>query len=172
MTKLTPTDVMTVIENIMRDVSQAKRANHVAAIKDVAQSLGLDPKNYDFFGYNVARWPSNLQRQETEIRFHVDFAHGDNPDHRLYGATFEEVRALLRYTPASCRVAFNTAKDSRVDRTGRRQTKLGPCIITKLPEVINAADYPHMLRLADKQAELAPKVDARGRKSYAKGNRY
>lgn len=143
--------IIDIIETLMRNVSQAKRKDLQPELQRLSELLGRSPNTLDYLMHNVANWPSSRGRQATEIRYHVDFSHGERPDHRLYGATFEEVRALLRYTPASCKVAFGTG-GGKVDRT-KRSTRLGPCIITKLPEAVNAADYPQMLRLKDKEDE-------------------
>src|SRR3546814_15714858 len=76
-------------------------------------------------------------------RYAVDFGHGDRPDHRNFAAMFEQVRKLLNYTKDSCKVAFGTAK-GRIDRT-QRATKLGPCVITRLPHPIELKDFPDVL---------------------------
>lgn len=156
--------VMSLIEQIMRDVPQAKREKHVAKIKEVATQLELDASQYDFFKYNVTRWPRSTERHKTEIRFHVDFAFGDNPDHQLYGATFEEVRALLGYSPESCRVAFNSVRGNKVERISR-PTRLGPCVVTKLAHAVDPARHPGMKRLSDREA-------ARALKGWRRGNKY
>lgn len=156
--------VMWLIESIMRDVPQSKRVQHVEKIKELAESFGMDPERYNFFKFNVSRWPAAELRRTTEIRYHVDFAHGEHPDHRLYGATFEEVRALLNYTPESCRVAFNTSRGNRVERV-KKPTRLGPCVITKLPYAVSPGDYPNMRRLSDRAQD-------RLKVGRIKGNKY
>lgn len=164
--------IIDLIETLMRNVSQAKRKELQPELQRLSELLGRSPNTLDYLMYNVANWPSSRGRQATEIRYHVDFGHGDHPDHRLYGATFEEIRALLRYTPASCKVAFGTG-GGKVDRT-KRPTRLGACIITKLPEVVNAADYPQMLRLSDKETERQAShvPSTRARKTRLSGNKY
>lgn len=165
--------LMNEVLELVRDLPQAKRYAHVERVKSIAQELGLKPDDFEFVKLNVARWPDRANRRSTEIRFSVDFGYGDRADHRLYGATFDEVAKLLRYTPESCRVAFTTAKQGRVDRTGTRQTKLGPCVVTKLPQAVNPADYPTMRRLQDREADLfARPAPAGGKKSYVRGNKY
>lgn len=165
--------LMNEVLELVRDLPQAKRYAHVERVKSIAQELGLKPDDFEFVKLNVARWPDRANRRSTEIRFGVDFGYGDRPDHRLYGATFDEVAKLLRYTPESCRVAFTTAKQGRVDRTGTRQTRLGPCVVTKLPQAINPADYPTMRRLQDRELDLFPPAKVVGGKPVRwKGNKY
>lgn len=166
-------ELMNEVLELIRDLPQAKRYAHVERVKSIAEKLGLKPEEFEFVKLNVARWPDRANRRSTEIRFGVDFAYGDQPDHRLYGATFDEVAKLLRYTPESCRVAFTTAKQGRVDRTGTRQTRLGPCVVTKLPQAINPADYPTMRRLQDRENDLfAPATTTGGKRLRFKGNKY
>lgn len=166
-------EVMNKVVELMRGLTQAKRSENLQLAREIAEGLGLNPADYDFLKLNVSKWPANLSRDSTEIRYGVDFGYGEQPDHRLYGATFDEVAKLLRYTPQSCRVSFNTAKNNKIDRTGRRQTRLGPCVVTKLSEVINPADYPTMRRLSDRENDLfQPATTAGGKRLRFKGNKY
>lgn len=166
-------ELMGEVLELVRDLQQAKRLAHVERVKAIAKSLGLEPADYEFVKLNVAKWPDRANRRSQEIRFGVDFGYGEQPDHQLYGATFDEVARLLRYTPESCRVAFTTAQNNRVDRTGKRQTKLGPCVITKLESAVAVSDYPHMRRLKDREEQLnGPAQAVGGKKSYARGNKY
>lgn len=151
--------IMGELTDVVRDLSQANRKAHLSRLKVIAQLLGLDPEDYNYFARNVAEWPDRLFRDSTEIKYLVDFGYADPPDHRLYGATFEEVCKLLRYTPGSCRVAFSTKPDKRVDRS-QRGTKLGKCMITRLPDVVNPDDYPQMRRLKDREVDLFPPKSA------------
>lgn len=165
-------ELMSEVLELVRDLPQAKRYIHAERVKSIAERLGLKPEDYEFVKLNVSKWPSRANRNSTEIRFGVDFGYGDEPDHRLYGATFDEVAKLLRYTPESCRVAFTTAKQGRVDRS-TRGTRLGPCIITKLPQAVDPADYPTMRRLKDREDDrLGERTIIGGRVMQFRGNKY
>lgn len=164
--------VMGDVLELVRDLPQAKRLLQVDRVKAIAEALGLEPAEFEFVRLNVSRWPDRANRHASEIRYGVDFGYGDRPDYQLYGATFNEVAKLLRYTPESCRVAFNVAARNRVDRTGKKQTRLGPCVITKFDSVIDPAEYPTMRRLSDREQDLQQVQSGPRLAKRAKGNKY
>lgn len=163
--------IMDEVVELARELTQAKRQNNLSRFKSIAALLGLAPEQFDYLKHNVAQWPDRLSRGSTELRYLVDFGHGDQPDYSNYLATFDEVAKLLRYTPGSCKVAFNSSPNRQVDRR-RRPTKLGPCIITRLPEALSpslAIDHGAK-RLSERDSIVNP-VN-KGAARHAKGNKY
>lgn len=164
--------IMGELVEVARALSQTKRKENLVHFKSIAILLGLDPEQYNYLARNVAAWPDRLARDSTELKYLVDFAYDNPPDHGNYVATFEEVAKLLKYTPGSCRVAFNSSPDKKVDRT-RRPTRLGPCMVIRLDEPVDPA-HPQVKRLSERE-ELKfpkPKVDAKGRVLRARGRAY
>lgn len=174
------TELVEALERIARELTGSKRLQLKDEFALLSEQLGLDPDLTRHLSWPLPSWPSRGENSITRddvYRYAVDFGHGDRPDHRNFAATFEQVRKLLNYTKDSCKVAFGTAK-GRIDRT-QRATKLGPCIITRLPHPIELKDFPDVLPFQvklDEQGDGKPqvKVDAQGRKRVVPrhGNRY
>lgn len=162
--------IMSEVVELMRDMTHARRRDQLDRCKSIATALGLDPKRYDFLALNVARWPDRVARDSNELRYLVDFDHGDTPDARVFLATFDEVCKLLKYTTGSCRVAFNTNAKHQVDRT-RRATAYGPCVVTKLDQPVDLSTMPHAHRLTEKSN--LRQLNGKGSPTpYARGNKY
>ena len=156
------------LEEIARAISLMRRKELRSTFASLASKLGLQPGDVSHLTQPAAAWPrraESLKARGDELRYRVDFSYGDNPDHRPFVASFEEVRALLSYTRDSCKVAFGTNRGvvDRSGQTGRKTTRLGPCVITRLPEPINLSEHPGVLRLDVKAAELNPKRQLGGR---------
>lgn len=168
------------LESLARDLPGGKRLAHKADFELLSEALGLEPTRTKHLSWPLPSWPSRGESSVTRddaYRYAVDFGYGDRPDHRNFAATFEQVRKLLNYTRDSCKVAFGTAK-GRIDRT-QRPTKLGPCVITRLPHVIELKNFPDVLPFQVKldeapQAGTKVIVDDAGRKRVKPrhGNRY
>lgn len=162
------------LEALAHAIPLVKRKDLGEVFNSLATNLGLTPREVQHLTWPAPSWPSRGEASlsnDDVFRYLVDFAHGDRPDHRDYIATFEEVRKLLKYTRDSCKVAFGTNR-GKIDRT-QRPTKLGPCIITRLPTKIDPADYPRARRLSDRELELFPPAKVVGGKVMRyTGNRY
>lgn len=152
---------------LVRELPQSKRREQLPRVKRIATLLGKDAEQLNYVAANVARWPDRLGANNTELRYLVDFDHGDRPDPRPYLATFNEVTRLLRYTDASCKVAFNSSQNHLVDRT-RRPTRLGPCVVTKLSSPVPSDRIGNAGRLDEREAMLR----STGAAKHAKGNKY
>jgi hypothetical protein len=125
-------DVLSHLDAILREVSLENRIARKVSIEALLTALGLDPKLYGYFFKRVSYWPAALNR-DSDLRYVVDFDHGDTPEPGHWLASFEEVRALLKYTPGSMKVAFGAGR-GKVERV-RKPTKLGACVIYRLTEV-------------------------------------
>lgn len=168
------------LEALAHAIPLAKRKELGEHFNRLGAACGLAAEALRHLTWPTPSWPSRGENSVTRddvYRYAVDFGHGDRPDHRNFAATFEQVRKLLNYTKDSCKVAFGTAK-GRIDRT-QRATKLGPCVITRLPHPIELKDFPDVLPFQvklDEQGDgkLQVKVDAQGRKRVVPrhGNRY
>lgn len=152
---------------LVRELPQAKRREQLPRVKRIATMLDKDAEGLNYVASNLSRWPNRLKANEVELRYLVDFDHGDRPDPRPYLATFNEVARLLRYTDNSCKVAFNSNPEHAVDRR-RRPTRLGPCIVTKLDDEVLPEQAGAAGRLSDREAVLR----AKGPAKHARGNKY
>lgn len=166
-------DRLTDLEALAHAIPLAKRRELGEVFSRLADNLGLSGDDVKHLTWPTPSWPnrgeSSLTRKDA-LRYLVDFNYGESPDARNYLATFDEVCRLLKYTPGSCKVAFGTGR-GKVDRT-TRATRLGPCMIMRLPDVVDITKHPGTLRLADREASLFAAKPAGGRKSYARGNKY
>ncbi len=161
------------LETLAHAIPLAKRKELGDVFNRLAEQLELTADDVKHLVWPTPSWPSrgesSLARTDA-LRYLVDFGYGDQPDHRNYLASFDEVAKLLRYTPGSCKVAFGTGK-GKVDRT-QRPTRLGPCVIHRLPAAVDAEKYPDALRLRDRELDLFPPARPDGRKTYVRGNKY
>ena len=166
-------EVVEALERISRELMGSKRRELEPEFKLLSDALGLDPSLTKHLSWPLPSWPKRgeaASSKDDALRYLVDFGYGDQPDHRNYLASFEEVRQLLRYTRDSCKVAFGTGR-GKVDRT-QRPTRLGPCVIHRLPLAVDVEKYPDALRLSDRELELFPPARPDGRKTYVRGNKY
>ena len=162
------------LEALAHGIPLAKRRELGDVFNRLAASLQLSSEEVKHLTWPTPSWPSRGESSLTRadaFRYLVDFGYGDRPDHRNYLATFEEVRRLLKYTVGSCKVAFGTGK-GKVDRT-ERATRLGPCVIHRLPDVVDISKYPEARRLQDRENDLfAPATTVGGKRVRFKGNKY
>lgn len=161
------------LERISRELTGSKRRKLEAEFKLLSDALGLDPSLTKHLSWPLPSWPKRGEAASSKadaLRYLVDFGYGDQPDHRTYLASFDEVAELLHYTPGSCKVAFGTGK-GKVDRT-QRPTRLGPCVVHRLPMAVDIEKYPDALRLRDRELDLFPPARPDGRKTYVRGNKY
>lgn len=161
------------LERISRELTGSKRRKLEAEFKLLSDALGLDPSLTKHLSWPLPSWPKRGEAASSKadaLRYLVDFGYGDQPDHRTYLASFDEVAELLHYTPGSCKVAFGTGK-GKVDRT-QRPTRLGPCVIHRLPLAVDIEKYPDALRLRNRELDLFPPARPDGRKTYIRGNKY
>jgi len=166
-------EIVEALERISRELMGSKRRKLEPEFKLLSDALGLDPSLTKHLSWPLPSWPKRgeaASSKDDELRYLVDFGYGDQPDHRNYLASFEEVRQLLRYTRDSCKVAFGIGR-GKVDRT-QRPTRLGPCVIHRLPMAVDIEKYPGALRLSDRELELFPPARPDGRKTYVRGNKY
>lgn len=161
------------LEAVAHEVPLAKRRELGDVFNRLAVQLGLAADEVKHLTWPAAAWPSRGESSVTRddaLRYLIDFGHGDEPDHRDFVATFEEVRHLLNYTRDSCKVAFGTHK-GKIDRT-QRPTKLGPCIIHRLPAPIQLSDYPSAVPLQVKVEERTNRYKPGSATPRARGNKY
>lgn len=162
------------LEKVSRELMGSKRRELEPEFKLLSAELGLDPSLTQHLSWPLPSWPKRGEAssaKDSVLRYLVDFGHGDRPDHHDYLATFEEVRKLLNYTRDSCKVAFGTSR-GKIDRT-QRATRLGPCVIFRLPAAVDISAYPLAKRLSDREELLnGPTQAAGGKKSYVRGNKY
>lgn len=162
------------LEALAHGIPLAKRRELGDVFNRLADSLQLTHDDVKHLTWPTPSWPSRGESSLTRndaLRYLVDFGYGDRPDHGNYLATFDEVRKLLKYTVGSCKVAFGTGK-GKVDRT-QRATRLGPCVIHRLPDVVDIEKYPGSKRLSDREAIVFPPAKTVGsKKSYVRGNKY
>lgn len=167
-------EIVEALEKISRELMGAKRRELEPEFKLLSDALGLDPSLTKHLSWPLPSWPKRgeaANAKDDVLRYLVDFGYGDRPDHRNYLASFEEVRQLLRYTRDSCKVAFGTGR-GKVDRT-QRATRLGPCMIIRLPTSVDLEKYPGALRLSDREAFLFPPAKVVGGKPVRwRGNKY
>lgn len=162
------------LEALSYAIPLAKRKELKPEFDRLAEALGLSPDESKHLTWPAPSWPKRAEAANSKddaLRYLVDFGHGERPDHRSYLATFEEVRQLLRYTRDSCKVAFGTGR-GKVDRT-QRATRLGPCIIFRLPAEVDISQYPDARRLSDRENDLfQPATTSGGKRLRFKGNKY
>lgn len=160
------------LEALAHAIPLAKRKELGESFNRLAEALAIKLEDCRHLTWPTPSWPNRGEggTKDSALRYVVDFGYGDRPDHRDYLASFEEVRKLLNYTRDSCKVAFGTNK-GKVDRT-QRSTRLGPCVIHRLPAAVDAEQYPNALRLSDREAVVFPAQRPGGKKSYARGNKY
>lgn len=162
------------LEALAHDIPLAKRRELGDVFARLADALQLPREETRHLTWPTPSWPSRGESSLTRadaFRYLVDFGYGERPDHRNYLATFEEVRRLLKYTVGSCKVAFGTGK-GKVDRTDR-PTRLGPCVIHRLPDVVDLSKHPEARRLSDRENDLFASVTtAGGKRLRVKGNKY
>ena len=166
-------ELVEALEKISRELMGSKRRELEPEFKLLSDALGLDPSLTKHLSWPLPSWPKrgeSSRSKDDALRYLVDFGHGERPDHRNYLATFEEVRQLLRYTRDSCKVAFGTNR-GKIDRT-QRATRLGPCIIFRLPTAVDILKYPDARRLSDRENDLFAPARPDGKKSYVRGNKY
>lgn len=173
-------ELIEALEKIARELTGAKRRELRPEFDLLSSSLGLSADEAKHLSWPLPSWPKRgeaARAKDDALRYSVDFGYGDQPDHRDFAATFEQVRKLLNYTRDSCKVAFGTGR-GKVERL-KRPTKLGPCVITRLPHPIELKDFPSVFPLQVKLDEAPAKglqvtVDAAGRKRVVPrhGNKY